>query len=68
MIGLANMFAFFYNTVFLILYLFVILNFGCPGSLLLYIGFSHCREQGLFFIVMHGLVITVASPVEEHRI
>ena len=28
--------------------------------------FSSCGEQGLLFIVVHGLLIAVASLVEEH--
>ena len=28
--------------------------------------FSSCGEQGLFFIAVHGLLIVVASLVEEH--
>ena len=28
--------------------------------------FSSCGERGLFFIVVHGLLIAVASLVAEH--
>ena len=28
--------------------------------------FSSCNEQGLLFIVVHGLLIAVASLVAEH--
>ena len=28
--------------------------------------FSSCSEQGLLFVVVHGLLIAVASLVEEH--
>ena len=30
--------------------------------------FSHCGEWGLLFLVVHGLLIVVASPVVEHRL
>ena len=30
--------------------------------------FSSCGEQGLFFIVVHRLLIAVASLVVEHRL
>jgi len=43
-------------------YLFI---FGCAGSLLLHMGFSSCREQGLLFLVVRGLLIAVASLVAE---
>ena len=30
--------------------------------------FSGCGEQGLFFVVVHKLLMEVASPVVEHRL
>ena len=30
--------------------------------------FSSCGERGLLFIVVHGLLIVVASLVAEHRL
>ena len=30
--------------------------------------FSSCCEQGLLFVVVHGLLIAVASLVAEHRL
>ena len=30
--------------------------------------FSSCREWGLLFVVVHGLLIAVASLVAEHRL
>ena len=46
---------------------FIYLFIGCVGSLLLCAGFlSSCGEQGLLFIVVHGLLIAVASLVAEH--
>ena len=45
----------------LFIYLFI---FGCIGSSLLLAGFlSSCGEQGLLFVVVHGLFIAVASLV-----
>ena len=46
----------------------VFVCFGCAGSLLLFVwAFSNCSEQGLLFIVVHRLLIVVASLVVEHR-
>ena len=41
---------------------------GCAGSLLLGRLFSSCSEQGLLSLMMHGLLIVVASLVAEHRL
>ena len=41
--------------------------FGCTGSSLWHRLFSGCREQGLLFVVMWGLLIAVA-PLVEHRL
>ena len=30
--------------------------------------FSSCGEQGLLYVVVHGLLIAVASLVAEHRL
>ena len=30
--------------------------------------FSSCGEQGLLFVVVHGLLIVVASLVAEHKL
>ena len=47
----------------------VFVCFGCAGSLLLFVwAFSNCSEQGLLFIVVHRLLIVVASLVAEHRL
>ena len=47
--------------------LFIYFIFGCVGSLLLHTGFlSSCGERGLLFVVVHGLLIAVASLVAEH--
>ena len=46
----------------------VFVCFGCAGSLLLFVwAFSNCSEQGLLFIVVHRLLIVVASLV-KHRL
>ena len=42
-----------------------LLIFGCTGSSLLRGLFSSCSKQGLLFIVVHGLLISVASLVAE---
>ena len=30
--------------------------------------FSSCREPGLFFVVVRGLLVAVASLIAEHRL
>ena len=45
--------------------LFFFFWFFCIGSSLLHTGFS-CSEQELLFIMVHGLLIAVASLVAEH--
>ena len=50
------------------IYLFIFIIFGCVGSSLLPVGFSSCREQGLHFVAVRGLLIAVASLVSEHRL
>ena len=48
------------------MYLFIYL-FGYIGSSLLCVSFfSSCGERGLLFVVVHGLLIVVASLVAEH--
>ena len=51
----------FFKNLFMCLFIF-----GCVGSSLLRGLFSSCGEQGLLFIVVHGLLIAVASLVVEH--
>ena len=41
--------------------------FGCVGCSWVRRLFSSCREQGLLFIAVHGLLIVVASLVAEHE-
>ena len=51
------------------IYLFVclfVLIFVCIGSSLLHAAFSSCGEWGLLFIVVHRLLIAMASLVVEH--
>ena len=44
------------------IYLFLaLLGFHCCAQ-----AFSSCGEQGLLFVVVHGLLIAVASLVVEH--
>ena len=56
-------FPFIFLKINLFIYLF---TFGCVGSSLLRGAFYSCGEQGLLFIAVHGLLITVASLVAEH--
>ena len=52
-------------------YTFIILFFkifGCAGSSLLHGLFSRCREWGLLFVAVRGLLIVVASLVAELRL
>ena len=56
----------FYNFIYLLV-------FVCTGSLLLGGLFASCLEllelkQGLFFVVVRGFLITMASLVAEHRL
>ena len=50
---------------FMILKKVILFTFGCAGSLLLCRLLSSYSEWGLFFIVVHGLFIPVASLVEH---
>ena len=48
---------------FLKIYLFILAALGvccCARA------FSSCRERGLLFVALHGLLIAVASLVAEH--
>ena len=47
------------------IYLFI---FRCVGLRCCVQTFSSCSEQGLLFLVVHGLLIAVASFVAEHRL
>ena len=45
-------------------YLFLaVLGLSCCAQ-----AFSSCREQGLLYVVVYGLLIAVASLVVEHRL
>ena len=48
------------------LFIFNLSIFGCVGSSLRARAFSSCGERGLLFVVVHGLLIAVASLVAEH--
>ena len=45
----------------LLLFFLAVLGLRCCAQ-----AFSSCGEQGLFFIVVRGLLIVVASLVAEH--
>ena len=53
-----------YSSIFILFYLFVCFDY-C-GSLLLLGFFSRWSVRELLFIVLHRLLIAVASPVAEH--
>ena len=48
---------------YLFIYLLAVLGLRCCVW-----AFSSCGEQGLLFVVVHGLLIAVASLVVEHRL
>ena len=48
---------------FILFFFVVVLGLRCCMQ-----AFSSCGEQGLLFVVVHGLLIAVASLVEEHRL
>ena len=50
----------FYNLIYL---LWVVLGLLCCVQ-----AFSRCREWGLLFLAVHGLLVAVASLVAEHRL
>ena len=50
----------FYNFIYLLL---VVLGLLCRGP-----AFSRCREWGLLFLAVHGLLVAVASLVAEHTL
>ena len=55
---------FFLINLFYVIYLFLAaLGLRCCGQ-----AFSSCGEQGLLFFAVRGLLIVVASLVEEHRL
>ena len=47
------------------IYLFYLFIFCCVGCCCAW-AFSSCGEWGLLFVVVHGLLIAVASLVVEH--
>ena len=48
---------------------FIYLMFGCPGSLLLHVGFSLVvASRGYPLIVVCSLLTAVVSPAGEHRL
>ena len=67
---LKKLFSFFFKYLFIYSFcLFILFYFGCVGSSLLHAGFLFsCREWGLLFVVVHGLLIAAASLVAEHEL
>ena len=57
-----SFFFFFFRISLFYLFLAVLGLRCCPGT------FSSCGEWGLLFVVVHGLLIGVASLVAEHRL
>ena len=57
---------FFLNILFI--YLFIFLFLAVLGLRCCERAFSSCGEPGLLFVVVCGLLIAVASLVEEHRL
>ena len=49
-------------------YLFIYLFMAVLGLRCCAWAFSSCGERALFFVVVHGLLIAVASLVVEHRL
>ena len=58
---LLSCFLFLYKFIYLFIYLLAALGLRCCGQ-----AFSICSEQGLLFVVMHRLLIVVASLAAEH--
>ena len=57
-------FFFFFKVFKIFIYLFLaVLGLRCCSR-----AFSSCRERGLLLVVVHGLLIAVASLVAEHRL
>ena len=50
---------------FKILFIFI---YGCPESLLQSMGFLYLQQAGASLVVVRGLLMEVASLVEEHRL
>ena len=55
-----------YLSKYLSIYLFIYLWLAALGLRCCARAFSSCGERGLLFIVVHGLLIAVASLVAEH--
>ena len=50
------------------MYVFIYLFMAVLGLCCCTRAFSSCGERGLLFVAVHGLLIAVASLVEEHRL
>ena len=57
---------FIYLFIYLSIYLFIYLFMAALGLCCCMQAFSSCCEQGLLFVVVHGLLIVLASLVAEH--
>ena len=60
------LFGWFVVAVFINLYSFIYLFLAALGLHCCARAFSSCRDRGLLFVVVHGLLIAVASLVTEH--
>ena len=60
---LINLFIYFLTNLFI-----YFLNFWLRWVFIAAQAFSSCGEWGLLFVVVHGLLIAVASLVAEHRL
>ena len=64
MISYLGVFLVFFKNLFIFFNLFlVVLGLHCRAR-----AFSSCYERGLLLVVVHGLLIAVASLVAEHRL
>ena len=60
---LLNNYFFFLKFIYLIYLVLAALGLRCRAW-----AFSSCGEQGLLFVVVHGLLIAMPSLVAEHRL
>ena len=64
-----NLFFFFFKFyLFTYLFVYLLIILAALGLCCCVRAFSSCCERGLLFVVVHGLLIAVASPVAEHRL
>ena len=65
--GEVSLSLFFFNLIYLFIYLSICLFLAVLGLCCFMRAFSSCRERGLLFFEVRGLLISVASLVVEHR-